>query len=262
MRIKISDESVRQNVAVFLEALHKAGQGEGQPSAAGAEKVYNAWLHLETGQLRFAQLAGESEYLEKKQWKPVRFTFQYNPTEGEIAFLLDEGEKDLAFHGKDLSPAALQILQKTMKVFTELGKKLKGPSDLDTKMAVLFKLAILPATSDHARNLMIDLWQNADRMQAESLLAGKPVGTYLFRKDPYAAILEEQLKGALSKEVHCFTLTYSQEDSQISDCTIVHVDGGWQIYNDDPSLQMPPFSDLKELVASFKGELRYPLYQA
>ena len=55
------------------------------------------------------------------------------------------------------------------------------------------------------RNILNDAWHDANRMQAESLLEGKPVGTYLFRKDPYAAILEKQLEEQMNKKIQCFT---------------------------------------------------------
>ncbi len=104
-------------------------------------------------------------------------------------------------------------------------------------------------------------WHDVDRLQAESLLEGKPMGTYLFRKDSVAKVLEEELGKELNKRVECFTLTYSQEDTKVSDHTIVFIDGSLQIYNDDPSLHQPKFSDLNALIGSLRDVLKYPLYR-
>ena len=260
MRIKIAEESVRQNVEGFLKALR---QEEGRRPQA-TEKTYRAWLHKETGQLCFATLSEESQYLGKKQWQPVQFTFQYDPAQEEIEFLLEgaAGGKERGFEGKDLSPLAFNVLRKTMRVFGRISKTLQGPSDFNTKIAVLSKLITLPSGAEAGRNLIIDLWHHVDREGAESLLANKPVGTYFFRKGSYAEILEEQLGRELSKEVLCFTLTYSGLHQHIVDCTVVHVDGSWQIYNDDPSLRGKTFSNLEELIASFQGALKYPFYSS
>jgi hypothetical protein len=260
MRIKVREEPVRENVEGFLKILRQ----EGQKGGSGAtERTYEAWLHRETGQLCFGALGEESQRLGKNQWKPVQFTFQYDPAQEKVEFLLEgTDEKERSFDSKYLKPLALKTLRNTMQVFKQLRQTLQGPSDLSTKMAVLSKLTTLPLASERGRNLILDLWHHVDRKGAESLLAVKPVGTYFFRKDSYASILEEQLQQGLSKEVLCFTLTYSGENQHISDCTVVHVNGSWQIYNDDPSLGGETFSSLEELIASFKGALKYPFYSS
>jgi hypothetical protein len=258
MRIKVS-EPVRQNVEGFLKVIREEGQKG--PFRGAIERTYEAWLHRETGQLYFGTLPGGPGGTGKSQWKPVQFSFQYDPAEEKVEFLLEgTEEKERSFEGKDLNPLALKILRNTMQVFKRLSQTLQGPSDFPTKMAVLSKLTTLPSAPERGRNLIIDLWHHVDRKGAESLLAAKPVGAYLFRKDAYASILEEQLEQGLSKEVLCFTLTYSGENQHVLDYTIVHVDGSWQIYNDDPSLKGKTFSSLEELIASFKGALKYPFY--
>ncbi len=261
MRIKILDEAVRQNVEVFLQILRRVDEKRKKQPPLN-EQVFRAWLNKETGQLFFAEIAEESKRIGKKDWKPVRLKLSYDPAKNEIDFVIDEAEeKEQVFHGEDLKPIALRVLQKTMKVFGEISQKLKGPSSLDTKMAVLSKLIVDAEVSHGDRNIILDLWHEADRMQAERLLASKPVGAYIFRQDPYAEILREQLEKKHRKTIQCFTLTFSQENRKISDCTVVHVDGFWQVYDDDPSLRNTRFSELSELVASFKDLLKYPLYR-
>lgn len=261
MRLKILDEPVRQNIEVFLQILRKVQEKQvNQPSPE--EKVFNAWLNRKTGQFSFSQAPEEILHLDQKEWKPVRFLYHYDQAKGEIGFFVYEaGKKKEIFHSQDLTEIAFQVLQKTMKVFGQITQQLKGPSDLNTKISVLSKLIINSEVPHKDRNVIVDLWHHADRMQAESLLLNLPTGTYFFRKDPYARLLEEQLERELGKKIKCYTLTYSQENHKITDHTCVLVDGVWQIYNDDPALKQQSFLDLKDVLDSLKTVLRYPFYR-
>ncbi len=261
MRIKILDEPVRQNVELFLQILRKVKEKR-EPKSTPAEEVFKAWLNTDTGQMLYTEEKETSRYLGKKEWKPVSFGYQFEPETGEIQFVVRiAGEKKSILRSDDMAPVAFRVFQETLKVFGEIGTLLKGPSDLGTKISVLSNMAIIAEVSHTDRNIIIDLWHHADRMQAESLLLGRPVGTYFFRKDPYALVLEEQLEKELRKTVKCFTLTYSQKSKKISDYTLVHVDHSWQVYNDDPSLGQKTFKELKDVVASQKSVLKYPLYR-
>lgn len=260
MRLQISDDAVRQNVETFLQILHRVEEKQAQ-KLLPPELEFRAWLNRETGQLFFAEIAEETRNLEK-EGKPVVLGYRYNPAKGNIEFLInDAGENRQVFQSADLTPAAWNTLEKTLKVIGEISQKLQGPSDLNTKVSVLSKLVITAGVPYGDRNMIVDLWHPADRMEAEVLLVGKPHGTYFFRKDPYAEILQQQLEREHSKTIKCFTLTCSQEGRKVSDYTIVHVDGSWQIYNDDPSLETPRFLELKDVVKSFSDSLKYPLYR-
>jgi hypothetical protein len=197
--------------------------------------------------------------LAKKQWKPVDISYRYDPQEGEISFLIEERESPLkGFRSDDLAPFAFNILRNTMQKLGDISDRLKGPSNLETKMAVLFKMTIDGSVS-HDRNVLIDAWHSVDRMGAEDLLMNKPVGTYLFRKDPFSEILEEELSIQRGKEIKCITLTFSQPNQKISDLTLVHDEKGWQCYDDDPSLSNAAYRDLHDLLALWKDLLKIPL---
>ena len=147
-----------------------------------------------------------------------------------------------------------------MQVLGEIGGRLKGPSDLNTKISVLTKLTIDAEISHSDRNIIIDCWHHADRMQAESLLKDRPKGTYLFRRTLLPKFLKSNSQKQLGKKIKCFTLTFSHEIDMICDLTFVHIEGTWQIYNDDPLLEQKKFFELQDLVGSLKHVLRYPLY--
>lgn len=263
MRIQILDQPVRQNIEIFLQIMRRVKQKQLQELQKNLpqEKIFNVWLNRRTGQLFFADITEESEFIGKKDWKPVEFSYHYDPVSGEICFLVKEAEeKEALFSSEDLDPIAFRILRETMNVLNELCRRLKGPSDLETKISVLTKMTIDSEVSHADRNVIIDCWHHVDRLGAEDLLKGLPAGTYLFRKDQYADILEEQLQKQHHKKVKCFTLTYSGEHNKVSDLTIVHIDGVWQAYDDDPSLKQKKFHDIKDVINHFKETLKYPLY--
>lgn len=262
MRYKILNAPVRQNIELFLDLLRRSKQ-KLQHRAIPSEKIFKAWLNRETGQLLFAEVTKESLFLAKEEWKPVDISYKYDPQAGEIVFLLEESEVPLqGFRCDDLTPIAFNIVRDTMTMLNNICHNLKGPSDLDTKMSVLTKLTIDGSVSHVDRNILIDTWHHVDRMEAEELLSDKPVGTYLFRKDSFSEILEQQLCKQLKKPVKCFTLTYSQTNKKFSDITLVHYEGGWQYYDDDPSLKNRTFQELRDLLSLWKDQLRYPLYHS
>jgi len=260
MRIQILDEPVRQNVELFLDIMRRVKKKQAA-TMLPQEKVFNAWLNRNTGQLSFALSGEESHFLGKKEWRPISFSYNYDLQNGEIQFTVQDADMESnAFDSKDIQPTAMRVLRDTMKVFHQIGEQLKGPSDFETKIAVLAKANIVSEISHVDRSILIDTWHPSDRMQAEDILKGKPAGTYFFRKDPYAEILEKQLQRQLGEKILCFTLTFSSEHHKISDYTLVHSDSTWQIYNDDPSLQQKRYAELKEVIDAHKRELKYPLY--
>jgi hypothetical protein len=149
-----------------------------------------------------------------------------------------------------------------MKALNNICQNLKGPSDLETKMSVLAKLTIAGSVSYVDRNILIDAWHPVDRMEAEALLMDKPIGTYIFRKDPFSKILEQQLCEQHKKLIKCFTLTFSQPNKKFTDITLIHYEGSWQHYDDDPSLGEKSFQELKDLLLLWKDQLKYPLYHS
>jgi hypothetical protein len=262
MRFKILNAPVRQNVELFLDLLRRSKQ-KLQPLVIPSEKIFKGWLNRGTGQLLFAEPTKESLFLAKDEWKSVDISYRYDPQAGEIIFLIEESEVPLkGFRCDDLTPIAFNIVRDTMKMLNSICQNLKGPSDLATKMAVLTKLTIDGSVSHVDRNILIDAWHYVDRLGAETLLSNKPTGTYLFRRDFFSEILEQQLREQLKKPVKCFTLTYSQPNKKFCDITLVHYEGGWQYYDDDPSLKNRIFQELRDLLALWKDQLRYPLYHS
>lgn len=256
MRIRVVDERVRHNIKLFLDLLRRANY---QHARILPFKLFKAWVNRETGQFFARGASHKLSLFSEREWKPVEVCCVYNPQEGEIYFLLEEGEtKEPCFHCNDLTPIALAIMRDTLKTLNAVTKCLKGPSDLKTKMRVITKLEI--DVEAHSGNILNKTWYPVDRWTAESLLWGKPEGTYLLRKDPFAEILEKQLQRERGVKVKCLTVTYVQQDNKFSELTLVHCDGYWLVYNDDPSLESTrKYSDLMHFLREEKV-LKFPLY--
>ncbi len=261
MRIRIPEDSVRENVEQFITLMRRVRLAQASHQIP-LKKIFRAWVNKGSGRILFSDAKPSSGLKKGEEWKAVAFSYNYNPANGEIVFLAeDPSVSNPQFSSKEMATGAFQIFQKTMKTFSELSERLKGPSDLDTKITVLSKMHIESQLSPEDRNMLFDAWHPANRSEAENLLKGKPAGTYLFRQDPFAKILEEQLGQQLHHKVKCFTLTYVERPHKFCDLTLVHAEGEWLVYNDDPQLDGKKFADLKTFLHQKKTLLRFPLYK-
>lgn len=261
MHIRIGEDSVRDNVEQFI-ALMRRVRLAGPSHQIPLKKVFRVWVNKGSGRILFSDSKPSSRSRKAEEWKAVTFSYQYNSATGELIFLAEDSSVTNAqFNGRDMAAGAFEVFQKTMKTFCEFSQRLKGPSDLDTKITVLSKMHIESHLSPEDRNMLFDAWHATDRSEAELLLMGKPAGTYLFRQDPFAKILEEQLSEQLQHKIKCFTVTYIERPNKFCDITLVHVDGTWLVYNDDPQLHGKKFADLKDFLHHNKTRLRFPFFR-
>jgi hypothetical protein len=261
MQLKITDKSVRKNVEMFLHLIQRAVQLHADSMAREKEKSFAALIHRVSGEILFDLTEPAIQELKEKEWKKVEINYSYDSKEERVFFeMTDIEQKREGFRYSDLTPQAYRIVKETMGTLNEISQKLKGPSDFKTKMKVISCIQLTNETEPSGRNVVVAAWHHVDREGAETLLLDKPVGTYLFRKDNYAVILEKQLLEELQKPVMCLTLTFIQPKKKITDVTLVHLGQGWIIYNDDPSLGGTSYIELPELLKTFKSKLKYPLY--
>jgi hypothetical protein len=118
---------------------------------------------------------------------------------------------------------------------------------------------ILSDQEQGERNLVHDAWYSVDRIGAENLLSGKPLGAYLFRRDLFAKELEDRLNEESMSPISCLTLTYSDEEGKISEKTLVCKEGKWLIYDDDPTLSEVGYDTVKQLIENQAPMLKTPL---
>lgn len=253
MRVTVDNQVVRKNIELFLQIMQRAEEKKAAP-----EKEFSAYIHRTTGQLFFDGLKKGASLSLDREWQPIQLTYRFDPIAREISFELAKGQEgELA----DLAPSAEKVMRQTIGVLQKIASQLAGPSDLETKLSVITRhLHIDLDAAGQNKNLMVAIWRHCDRREAEDLLMAKPVGTYLFRKDFYAEVLEAVLSERFGREVKCITATFLADRLKITDLTFVHIDHCWKQYNDDVSLQGKGHPELLQVLQDFKQFLRFPLY--
>ena len=108
-------------------------------------------------------------------------------------------------------------------------------------------------------DILQEAWFSLNRDDAERLLLKEPIGTYLFRKDSFAQLLQEVLRRSLKKSVHCYTLSYLDSEGIVRDHTIVHFNQTWLFYDDDPTLSGPSWNSIDELLKTIRSDAKFPL---
>lgn len=255
MKIAILDKRVRRNIALFKHLIER--QAEKRKRLFQLEKkAYPAYIHRKTGELRFSQL--EKKDFPKEEWKPI--IIQLRPEE-EGAFEVIVGDHEEYFDCDQLAPDAYCLLSKTLHILNQLSydpKQGKNPiwvlrqlTNLDFEMT---------EEEEGRRSLIYEAWHNVNRLQAEHLLSGMPIGTYLFRKDEFSKNLEERLNEDFSVPILCITLTYSEWNKKISEKTLVFKDEMWLFYNNDPELAGLSYNTVKELLETMGDLLSQPLF--
>ena len=261
MHILIEDKTVSENLRSILALLRKEEAKREKVGGSLMEKKQPLFVHRKTGRLIFADMFKEQDTFQKSEWKPLLFTYAYDPLEETFHAAVFE-EVGQAFRLSDLTPKALAILIKTLQVLNRLATLVKGPgSDLVTKLQDLCTLQIEEGDIQKARSLLTSAWHAVDRKGAERLLKGHPIGTFLFREDYFAQLLADQLTQERGKHVKCITLSVLDSVDHLSDFTLVHIDHQWRVYDNIQFCDGEGSASLEELLqTTFKGRLKEPLY--
>jgi hypothetical protein len=241
MRIGVKSDTVRQNIERFKAIVRRVEE----KAASTTEKTYKAYINRKTGEFAFDGERGSQE-----EWKPVRIRLHRETGKQKCGFaVLPEKEREDCFKVEDLTPVACRIIGETVSALN-----LVPGHDIPE---VLGELAAADVVK---RDIIHEAWHQVERARAESLLEEKPPGTFLFRKDEYATVLESELRWHFQKPIHCVTLTYRGDANRVIDRTLVLADQRWQFYNDDPSLRQTSYDSVEALLASLGAELKTPLY--
>ena len=130
---------------------------------------FQTWIDPKTGQLCFAEEGKQPPTLANREWQRL-----------ELHCFYDKEMKRIRL--KEEAPSVVNFAPEALRIFQESIRALKQLEDsIPCNIHVIDQLVINKT------------WHDVDRYQAEALLFTKPVGTYLFRKDAFAQILEEQL---------------------------------------------------------------------
>ncbi len=260
MRVAISDKVVRHNIELFKLLVRKQIE-KNEKLILMMKKSYDAVIHRKTGEIRFVEL--DNEHTAGKDWKVIRIRMHIPEHLEEGFFEISEGgAKELSFEMGDLGPDALHALSETVKTLNQLAYPAAKLKNAERIFQELSELEIESGIEKKKkRDLIHEAWHQVDRIQAEKLLNDCPVGTYLFRKDEFASLLEAELNAQHPDHpIKCITLTYSEWDGKITEKTPVLNEGKWYLYNDDLQLGGPSYPSIESLLKTMNNVLTQPLY--
>lgn len=253
MRVAILDKRVRHNLSLLKHLIHREAEKHSRYFEV-AKKSFRAFVNRKTGDFRFYEL--EKRELPEREWQEVTLHLCPNE-EGAFEVLTDPK----CFDCSSLEKEAYEVLTKTVHILNQISydpKQGKNPFWVLRNVAKLDFL--LTDREEKKRNAIYEAWYDVDRLRAEQLLQGHPIGTYLFRKDEFAQYLEDELNKSSSTPITCITLTYSDWDKQMREKTLIFYQNKWQFYDDDPELEGTSFETVEELLATLGDHLRGPLF--
>lgn len=233
LKARIQSEAVRHNIDLFQKIIH-----------GSSKNAYPAFVNCQTGSLRFSQF----DFLNKSEWKEI--TVHLDPKIHQVEVF--DREKQ-AFDLSSFDPLAYRVMAETFFVLQYILQKLS-----DFKELPIMKLESAASKSLH-RDPVHRAWHPIDRPKAETLLSGKEIGTYIFRKDEFAHNLEKELSHFLKAPIKCVTLTYLDEQASIKDKTIVRYKNQWLFYENKASLSGEAFEDITYLLGSSQDIFTSPL---
>lgn len=224
--LRIENSDVATNIREFTDVVRLTLiKGETE-----TKREYPIYIHRKTGILRFS-FEGPLNYSE---WMPGILSVNVLNHEADI---LNEKKRPINMDG--FPKGTKRILIETLRILTDLSHEVKKIAEFAT-LTLLFSLD---------NNEFIKMaWHPFNREEAEAYLKDKPPGSYVFRKDPFAEILEKELGQAYHRSIKCVTLSYNDETGQARDLTLVNRNYEWLVYNDNPELLGEPWASLQDLI--------------
>ncbi|NGX59492.1 MAG: hypothetical protein KR126chlam3_00644 [Chlamydiae bacterium] len=254
MKVVVLDKRVHRNLALFRHLIHRQAEKMNR-FFRRAKKSYRAYVNCKTGEWYFG------DFKKKKlteEWKPIVIQLRPNTEGGAFEVISPENEE--VFPCKDFSPEAYALFTKTLHILNQIAYDPKhGKNPFWVLRQVAHVDFILSEEEEGRRNLIHEAWHRVNREEAESLLKDAPPGTYLFREDEFAEVLEDQLNENLDEPIKCITLSYRDRKEKICEKTLVFKEGKWQFYDDDVALSGESFDTVKELLDSLGDNLGSPL---
>jgi len=260
MHIVVEDQTVRENLRAFIAQLSKAEAKREKMGATWMQNVYRAYLHRQTGHLYFVD--AYKEVFDSSLYKTLYLDYTYNPNTSSLeAMAYDTEDKSRVFQLHDLSATAILAIKETIELINTLSDLVKGPSS--TLIAKIQDLCKLQIDEKKDTNILTAAWHTVDRIGAEHLLEGHPIGTYLLREDAFAQLLGQRLSEELGKTVKCITLSVLEAKNHICDYTLVHFDHQWHCYDNVLFCNGKGFEDLSMLIqVCFSQQAHDPLVPA
>ncbi len=249
MRVHVRNEVLRSNLELLKNLLNYI-----EKLPAKSIDDVEAFVEVSSGSL----MPSLEVKTTNSQWRTIRIRWIASKTRESGFFeVYDQGnEGAILFHSGDLSNEANTVLSETIHTINHIVSQRISESGFEQAILSLKQIEIISPDSE----LFLTMYYpHMNREMAEKWLEGRPCGTYLFRKDPFANILEEELIMRFIEPIRCFTLTAILDEGKVIDYTVVERLGRYQVYNDDPQLTKPCFSSLIDLLGSLFEVCKIPL---
>lgn len=237
-KLHIQNETVRKNIALIIDTIREQRKLP-QRQREQQQKTLEFIMDLKTGEFRKTPSEGKSIeiHLDLSQ-QQVRVT---------------ERQDARQFNIKEMEPKGRKVLSETCHY---LKSALMHLHDIHEFSHVEFEPSIQEIIG---RDFLREAWHAVEREDAELMLLNTSPGTYLFRKDHFASLMEEIISGTKKARVRCFTLSYLDLEGQVREKTIVTWKDHWLFYDDDPTLSGRYFETLEHLLSSMGTVLKRPL---
>ncbi len=237
-KLHIQNETVRMNIALIIDTIRHQRKLP-QRHSEQRQKTLAFTIDLKTGELREASMEGKSIEihldLDKQQ---VRVTEKPDAKQFNLEVMDPKGRKVLSETCHYLKSALMYL------------------HDIHEFSHIEFEPSVQEIMG---RDFIQEAWHAVEREDAEMMLLNTEPGTYLFRKDHFAAVMEEIISAAKRLRVRCLTLSYLDLEGQVREKTIVTWKDHWLFYDDDPTLSGRYFESLEHLLSSMGAVLKRPL---
>ncbi len=243
MHITVKDKTVKNNLELLKEILRRAKL-----------KRPKAWIEVTTGEMR-------TEAPTQGKWKIVQICLE-NISKNALCLEIHEDTQD-AEKKFDIQGWTMRARRVVLETIHAINVRLENLSQEKAEEFLdHFLSADIDLMTKHRQggdDLVYAAWYDLDREGVERLLEGCPKGTYLFRKDPFASVLEQELRSRFGRDADCITLTYIDEEGLIRDKTLVYKGKGIVIYNDDPNVSGPSYASISDMILSMQPALTFSL---
>lgn len=190
-----------------------------------------------TGEMSVPQNLQDFEFLIKKPrldkvHHPEQARLFIHSAKSGVEFaLLDEKDRERDL--QQFSKGALLVVMETLKILNQL----LGPSFHSAK-ELFAQMDFLEIEELGADIQMRPEWRaSINRVEAEDLLEGFTVGTYLLREgDEATQEFEENLMKTNSHSFRLFVVTFVDDFERVSDRLLIQRSEGWAVYDDNPDL--------------------------
>lgn len=276
MVYEISRREVLNNLIRFKDnLLEMRGEGRGFKDEKGEEKEkrkYRVLLNRKTGDMRFAQkISAIERHIVRKgkenieDWKEIHIVVHQKNSKAVAHFEVVD-TRDHSLKPADLAPIAWKIASETIEVLNEKAKEVKAAApEMLAEEAILSDLSSIHLAQAKEQVEGVPGWMGSlSRIDAEKILASRPIGTYLLRHgDEITVSIAFHFSEENLFPIYPYLLTVVEKEEKISDILLLQTGKGWTLYHDDPNLKDADLyryhSSLQALLQSIYKIARYPL---